>query len=198
MYSMTLIGTYNMRRNDENGGADLDHGEQLVNSIPVEIPSPQTNADDRTPLPQERTQAEGSSLDRAPAKEDKLAALDQIARDMTLLATLVTRRRHAKSENAGDQDQAPPFDASSDPEELAFAPIGIASRDGDELQFIASIGQAIEYLTRQWPIRSGDAFEEALQACIDGVKGRASPEQVRSAFLKAADAVSIRVVISGD
>ncbi|MDK4701859.1 MULTISPECIES: DUF982 domain-containing protein [unclassified Rhizobium] len=187
-----------MGRNDKNGGADLDHGEQLVNSIPVEVPSRQTNADYRLALPPERTQAEESSLGRAPAEEDKLAALDRIARDMTLLATLVTRRRHAKSESTEDQDQAPLSDASNDPEELAFAPIGIAPRDGDEIQFIGSISQAVEYLTTQWPIRSGDAFEEALQACIDGVKGRASPERVRSAFLKAAGAASIRVIPSGD
>lgn len=187
-----------MGRNDENGGADLDHGEQLVNSIPVEVPSPQNNTDDRLTLPPERTQAEEGSLGRPPAEEDKLAALDRVARDMTLLATLVTRRRHAKSENAEGQDQAPPFGVPNDAEELAFAPIGIAPRDGDEVQFIGSIAQATEYLTTQWPIRSGDAFEEALQACIDGIKGRVAPEQVRSAFLKAAVAAGIRLIPPGD
>lgn len=183
-----------MGRNDKSFGTDLDNGAQLVNSVPVDIFTPQTNVDSRLALPPEPPQAGEGDLDPAAAEGDKLAALDKIARDMTLLATLVTRRRHAKSENVADQDQTPPFDASDEPAELAFAPLGIAAQDGDEVQSINSIAQAIEYLTTKWPIRYGDAFEAALQACVDGVKGRVSPEEVRSVFLKAAGAVGMRVI----
>ncbi len=182
-----------MGRNDKSFGADLDNGAQFINSVPDDVFTPQTNVGSHLASPPEPQAGEGR-LNRAPAEKDKLTALDRIARDMTLLATLVTRRRHAKSENAADQDQSTSFDASDEPAELAFAPLGIAAQDGDEIHSINSIAQAIEYLTTKWPIRYGDAFEEALQACVDGVKGRVSPEQVRSAFLKAADAARMRVI----
>ncbi|MGY5777419.1 DUF982 domain-containing protein [Rhizobium sp. LEGMi135b] len=183
-----------MGRNDKSFGADLDNGAQLVNPVPVDVFTPPTNVDSRLALPPEPPQAGESDLGRAVAEGDKLAALDKIARDMTLLATLVTRRRNAKSENAVDQEQTPLSDASDEPAGLAFAPLGIAMQDGDEVQSINSIAQVVEYLTTKWPIRYGDAFEEALQACVDGVKGRVSPGQVRSAFLKAAGAAGIRVI----
>jgi hypothetical protein len=183
-----------MGRNDRSFGADLDNGAQLVNSVPVDVFTPQTNIDSRLALPPEPLQAGQSDPGRVVAEGDELVTLDKIARDMTLLATLVTRRRHAKSENAEDQDQTSSLDASDEPIGLVFAPLGIAMRDEDELQSIDSITQAVECLTTKWPIRYGDAFEEALQACVDGIKGRISPEQVRSAFLKAAGAAGMRVI----
>jgi hypothetical protein len=183
-----------MGRNDKSFGADLDNGARLVNSISVDVFTAQTNLDSRLALPPEPPQAGEGDRGQAADEGDKLAALDKIARDMTLLATLVTRRRHTKSENTDDEDPTPSFEALDEPVGSAFAPLGIAMQDGDEVQSINSIAQAVEYLTTKWPIRYGDAFEEALQACIDGVKGRASPEQVRSAFLKAAGAAGIRVI----
>lgn len=182
-----------MGRNDKSFGADLDNGAQLVNSVP-DVFTPQTNVDSRLGSPPELPQAGEGDPGRVVAEEEKLAALDKIARDMTLLATLVTRRRHVKSENADDQDEATSLDALDEPIGLAFAPLEITICDGDEIQSINSIAQAVDYLTAKWPIRYGDAFEEALQACVDCVKGRVSPEQVRSALLKAAAAAGIRVV----
>ncbi|MGY5801092.1 DUF982 domain-containing protein [Rhizobium sp. LEGMi12c] len=182
-----------MGRNDKSFGADLDSGAQLANSVPVDVFTPQTNIDSRLALPPE-PQAEESDPGQVVAEGDELVALDKIARDMTLLATLVTRRRHAKSENAEDQDQTSSLDALDEPIGLAFAPLGIAMQDEDEVQSIDSIAQAVECLTTKWPVRYGDAFEEALQACVDGIKGRVSPEQVRSAFLKAASAAGMRVI----
>jgi len=185
-----------MGRNDKNFGTDLDRSAQLVGLISLKVPTSSANADGRRALAQEPPRTNEGDPGHDATEEDEVAALDKIARDMALLATLVMRRRQAKSENTGAQDEEPPFDApdGDGSSGFAFAPIGIALQDESELQFVDSIEQAVECLTTKWPIRYGDAYEAALQACIDGVKGRVSPDQVRSAFVNAADAAGIRVI----
>ncbi|MFK0164178.1 DUF982 domain-containing protein [Rhizobium sp. NPDC090279] len=183
-----------MGQNDKSFGADPDSGVQLLGSIPLEVPNPSTNADRRMALPPESPEASESDPGCSATEAGTVLAPDEIARDMGLLAKLVTWRRRAKSETANGQDQGLPADPSNDAGGLVFAAVGIALQDEDEVQIVGSVAQAVEYLTTKWPIRYGDAFEEALQACIDGVKGRASPEQVRSAFVNAAVAAGLRVI----
>ncbi|TXI01410.1 MAG: DUF982 domain-containing protein [Rhizobium sp.] len=114
---------------------------------------------------------------------------------MTLLARLVKKRRDAKSEAArGHRRVDACAEEPEGPRDLNFAPVKIALSDEGEVQIVTSVSQIVEYLTMQWPVPYGDAFEEALQACIDGVQGRISPQQVRSAFTKAAKAAGLRIV----
>lgn len=182
-----------MGRNDKSFGVDLDNDAQLLSLIPAGTSSPPATMEKPLALPAESRQADERDPSQAAATEHSISALEKVARDMTLLATLVTRRRHAKSEAGDYKNQALPSDNVGDLSELAFQPVGIAPREGDEFQIVDSVAGAVEYLTAKWPICCGDAFEEALQACVDGIKGRVSPEQVRSAFINAADAAGIRV-----
>jgi hypothetical protein len=183
-----------MGQNDKGLGAGLDSGAQLLSLIPVEISNPLTNADSRSAMPsQQSPEANASNLDRNAAEVGEVSPLDKIARDMTLLAELVTRRRQAKPESSSDPDQELPSEAPDCSETLGFEPLGIAFCDEAEVQTVDSVAQAIECLTTKWPMRHGDAFEEALQACVDGIKGRVSPEHVRSALVKVAEAAGMRI-----
>lgn len=76
----------------------------------------------------------------------------------------------------------------------AFTPVRINLQIGDEYHIIDTVKKATECLTESWPVRSGEAYEEALQACIDGMKDRIAPEQVRQALIKAARGAGIGIV----
>lgn len=182
-----------MGQNDKGLGAGLDSGAQLLSVIPVEISNPLTNADSRSAMPsQPPPEANASNLDRNAAEVGEVSPFDKIARDMTLLAELVTRRQ-VKQESSNHPDRELPSEAPDDSETLGFEPLRIAFCDEGEVQTVASVAQAIECLTTKWPTRYGNAFEEALQACVDGIKGRVSPELVRSALVKVAEAAGMRI-----
>lgn len=73
-----------------------------------------------------------------------------------------------------------------------FQPLRFEKDDGGHV-LIDSVEAAIQYVTDSWPVRNGKAFEEALQACIDGMAGRISPDQVRQALYKAAKEAGIHI-----
>ncbi len=152
-----------MGRNGKNFGAGPDVGGRFVRSNPSRTPSPAPKADD-------------------------------IARDMTLLSKLVMKRRYAGIERTAVQDRQDfSGENSGNLRNLAFEPIEISLDDDGEVQIVDSVTRAVECLTTQWPVRYGEAFEDALHICIDGIAGRASPQQVRSAFIAAAKAAGILV-----
>lgn len=76
-----------------------------------------------------------------------------------------------------------------------FAPVQIAIRASGGYLVVDTIEKAIECLTELWPGRKGEAFEEALQACIDGINHRIPPEDVRQAFINAANEAGIRILL---
>jgi hypothetical protein len=75
-----------------------------------------------------------------------------------------------------------------------FEPLKISNEDGGEELVISTVEGAIRYVTNLWPIRNGEAYEEVLQACIDGMNDRISPAEVRETLLRAARAAGVRVV----
>ncbi len=182
-----------MRRNDKSVGADLDNDAQLLSLIPTDTSSNPATIDKPAALQAEHPKADESDPVRGAAVGYNVSVLDKVASDMTLLATLVTRRRHAKSDTPDYKNHALPSDDVSELSELTFQPVGIAFQEVGEFQIVDSVVGAVEYLTAKWPIRYGDAFEEALQTCVDGINGRVSPEQVRLAFIHAANAAGLRV-----
>lgn len=76
-----------------------------------------------------------------------------------------------------------------------FAPVQIEIHSGSGYHLVDTIEKAIECLTDQWHGLKGEAFEAALQACIDGINHRVSPEEVRQAFIKAANEAGIRIIL---
>ncbi|WP_245432601.1 MULTISPECIES: DUF982 domain-containing protein [unclassified Rhizobium] len=178
-----------MGQNDKTSDVELNVDTQLIGLAPPEVSSPSTNMDGRAALPHEPHEEDDGNLGRA----GEVTMSGEIARDMSLLSRLVMWRRNAKSVNADDQDQTPQPEASIDRAALDFVPIGISLQGDEQVRIVNSVAQAIECLTTEWPVRYGDAFEEALQACIDSVKGKTSPEQVRVALVNAAKAAGMRV-----
>ncbi|AYG69591.1 DUF982 domain-containing protein (plasmid) [Rhizobium sp. CCGE531] len=115
---------------------------------------------------------------------------------MKLLTKLVLKRRCAGAERPAVQDRQDFSGENSDNlRNLVFEPVKISLDDDGEVQVVDSVMRAVECLTTQWPVHYGEAFEQALQTCIDGVTGRASPPQVRSAFITAAKAAGILVTL---
>lgn len=163
-----------MRRNSKVVGVDAANGEQIASFVPTE--NPRAPAD-----------VEGGMIASAEPYP--------VARDMTLLADVVVRRRSAIEQDATDRSRgpSPDRDCSSSEEASMFMPVAIKLGRRDEVHIVASIEGAIECLTTRWPVAHGVAFEGALQACIDEIKGRASPMQVRLALVRAADVAGILV-----
>jgi hypothetical protein len=111
---------------------------------------------------------------------------------MTLLADMVIRRRAAGRGDLDARDWQGSFAVdSNDASDPQFPPVRIVLHGEDEVHVVDSIERAVECLTTLWPVHNGEAFEKALETCIDGIKGRASPMQVRSAFVHAADTAGI-------
>lgn len=181
-----------MRQNNKSSGAEPAIGEQLVNFAPRETSDISAHADDSLIMSQEPPRA-GDGVAHGVLIEDvKVDEQDEIARDMTLLADVVIRRRAAGRVGRSAQDWRDSLVAdSSDTKGPAFPPVSIALRGENEVHVVDTIERAIECLTTLWPVRNGEAFEGALQSCIDGIKGRVSPQQVRSAFVHAADTAGI-------
>lgn len=76
-----------------------------------------------------------------------------------------------------------------------FAPVQIAIRASGGYLVVDTVEKAIECLTELWPGRKGEAFEEAVQACIDGINHRIASDDVRKAFINAANEAGIRVLL---
>jgi hypothetical protein len=76
-----------------------------------------------------------------------------------------------------------------------FEPVQIEIHSGSGYRVVDTIAKAIECLTDQWHGLKGEAFEAALQACIDGINHRISPEEVRQAFIKAVNEAGIRIIL---
>lgn len=116
----------------------------------------------------------------------------EAARDMTLLAAMVMRQR---STAGGDLSGLTVFAANSYGSQIPLLqPIKMAINGDDEIHAVDSIEGAIAFLTTQWPVQHGEAFEAALESCIDGIKGRVLPKDVRLAFVDAVEKAGILIL----
>lgn len=184
-----------MRRNNKSFVVGSALGEQLADLAPFETSNAPTRIDGSLIASQDLPRTISGGVGSMVAGDVKADEPNEIARDMTLLADVVARRRSAGRSEINAQDLPDFFAADpSDRKDPAFTPIRMTMHGEDKVHVVDSIESAIECLTTLWPVRNGDAFEEALQTCIDGIKGRASPQQVRLAFVNAADEVGILIL----
>jgi len=120
-------------------------------------------------------------------KDTGIAASDNgatIEKKIEKIGRVTAKRFREMLENDAD---------SADANLTGFAPVQIAIRSGDGYLVVDSIEKAVECLTDLWLARKGQAFEEALQACIDGINHRVSSENVRKAFINAANEAGISI-----
>ncbi len=76
-----------------------------------------------------------------------------------------------------------------------FAPLKIAIPLSCEHYLVNCIEDAVTLLTGDfWPRRYGPDYEEALMACIDGLRERVPPWQVRQALIRAAVDAGLDIV----
>ena len=185
-----------MRQNNKSFRAGPTSGEQFVKLIPFDVSNPSIRSNGSLMISPEPPKASDGGLSDAVAEDDKAVDLNKTIRDMTLLANAVIRRRDTKVAGLNSQDFrdifAPDPNASKD---STFSPIKMEIPAKDDVLVVDTIERAIECLTMLWPVRNGQAYEEALQSCIDGIKSRVSPQQVRVSLAAAANEAGIRIIL---
>ncbi len=72
-----------------------------------------------------------------------------------------------------------------------FQTVTLVMDDAGEYRQITSVHDAAETLLKHWPVDDGEWYLTAVQACLDALKGRISPELAREALIKAADEAGI-------
>ncbi|MGK6317702.1 DUF982 domain-containing protein [Neorhizobium sp. DT-125] len=75
-----------------------------------------------------------------------------------------------------------------------FGPVGLAMHETGRYIVLHSVEEAAEELLKHWPTDDGEAYFEAIKTCFDGMHGKATPEQVRRALIRAAIEANIMVV----
>ena len=184
-----------MRQNNKSFRAGPAIGEQLDNLVPFDTPNPPVSLNGSLMMSQEPPKASDAGLGGVVVEDDKAADPNETIRDMTLLANAVIRRRGAKVDDLGSRAFRDSFAADpNDSKDSAFPPIRMEMPTEDDVLVVDTIERAIECLTTLWPVRYGQAYEDALQSCIDGMKGRASPQQVRVSVIAAANEAGIRII----
>jgi hypothetical protein len=181
-----------MRQNNKSLRADTDIGGTFTNSIPAEVS-------------QSVIQPHHSL---APSTDPLLGGMERIIADAIAASVDRNEVTHVTKQLAGERSienigrvtakryrEMLEIGSSAAGADLpGFAPIRIAIRSGDGYFVVDTVEKAVEYLTSFWSSSKGEAFEEALQACIDGINHRVSPEDVRRAFIDAAHEAGIRVL----
>jgi hypothetical protein len=77
----------------------------------------------------------------------------------------------------------------------AFAPLRIAVHGVGAYRVVSTVREASECLMDHWPVKhEGAAFEAALQACLDAMEDKATPDAVRQAMIRAAGEAGISVI----
>ncbi|MEZ2218759.1 DUF982 domain-containing protein [Rhizobium sp. RCC_161_2] len=179
-----------MRQNNKSFRADIDLGGTFTDSIPFDISQSAIQiqpclATAKDPLLGGSEEFPGD-VEFATSDRDDVARGTTIERKIEKIGRLTAKRFREMVEIATD-----PADINFP----GFAPVQIAIRSGGGYLVVDTIEKTIECLTDFWSGPKGDAFEAALQACIDGINHRASPEEVRQALINAASEAGIRVLL---
>lgn len=75
-----------------------------------------------------------------------------------------------------------------------FRPVGLASVGLGHYVVINSVWDAARTLLHDWPVDDGEEYFEAVKFCLDAIIGDLSPENVRAAFIRAAQEAGITVI----
>jgi N-methylhydantoinase A/oxoprolinase/acetone carboxylase beta subunit len=179
-----------MRQNNKSLRADIDLGGTFTDSISLDIsrsaihiqPSLATSKDPLLGDLEELIE----SIGIATSGRNDVARGTTIERKIEKIGRVTAKRFREMLESGND-----PADANLP----GFTPVQIEIRSSGGYIVVDTVEKAIECLTERWPNLKGEAFEAALQACIDGINHRVSPEDVRQAFVNAANEAGIRILL---
>ncbi|MBB3441251.1 DUF982 domain-containing protein [Sinorhizobium sp. B11] len=73
----------------------------------------------------------------------------------------------------------------------SFDPVILVFKDGNRRLIVRTVGEAANALMREWPSDDGEEFLAAVKACLDVMTGRADPDQLRGAIIRAADEAGV-------
>lgn len=76
---------------------------------------------------------------------------------------------------------------------LPFDHVTVQSGGQGRVKTLGSIGEAIEFLTHDWPVDKGRKFNTAMRVCVDALDGKQSGEAASLAFIEAADDAGIYI-----
>ena len=76
----------------------------------------------------------------------------------------------------------------------AFDPVILVFKDGSKRVIVRTVGEAANALMRDWPSDDGDEFLAAVKACMDVMIGKAEPEHLRQAIIRAADEAGVTAI----
>jgi hypothetical protein len=169
--------------------ADIDLGGTFTDSIPLDISQSSIHmqpclATTKDPLPGGADEFVEDARIATSGRND-VARGTQVERKIEKIDQVAAKRFREMFEIGSD-----PADANLP----GFAPIQIEIQSTDGFFVVDTIEKAVACLTGHWPGIKGEAFEAALQACIDGINHRISPEEIRQAFIKAANEAGIRII----
>lgn len=178
-----------MWQNNKSLRADIDLGGTFTDSIPVDISQSAAHmqaclATTKDPLLGGSDKFVGDARIATSGGND-VALGAGIEKKIEKLGRVTAKRFREMLENGNDPA------AANLP---GFAPVQIEILGGGYV-VVDTVEKAVECLTDQWHGLKGDAFEAALQACIDGINHRVSPEEVRQAFIKAVSDAGIRIIL---
>ena len=74
-------------------------------------------------------------------------------------------------------------------------PVVLENADAEVFVIVRSSVEAAAYLLQFWPRRHGSAFFKAIRLCADALDGDAEDDEVRNAFLEAAQEAKIAITV---
>ncbi|WP_080761175.1 DUF982 domain-containing protein [Rhizobium rhizogenes] len=176
-----------MRQNNKSLRADLDIGGTFRDSIPLDVSQFAIHTQPCLAMSKDPLFGGLEDAGTATSDRDNVAHGATIEKKIEKIGRVTAKRFREMLENGVD---------SADGSLPGFAPVQIAIRSGGGYLVVDNVEKAVGCLTDLWPARSkGQAFEEALQACIDGINHRVSSESVRQAFINAANEAGIRILL---
>ncbi|MBB3656543.1 hypothetical protein FHX15_001771 [Rhizobium sp. BK650] len=77
----------------------------------------------------------------------------------------------------------------------SFDPVILLFDDGDKRVVVRTVGEAANALMKDFPSDDGEEFLSAVKACLDVMTGKAEPDQLRAAIIRAADEAGVTALV---
>ncbi|MBA5802125.1 DUF982 domain-containing protein [Rhizobium changzhiense] len=77
---------------------------------------------------------------------------------------------------------------------IEFAPVILMFKNPDRVFCVRTAMGAANALINEFPTDDGEEFLLAIKLCVDVVEGKADPEQLRAAIIRAADEAGVTAI----
>ncbi|WP_019280055.1 DUF982 domain-containing protein [Rhizobium grahamii] len=75
-----------------------------------------------------------------------------------------------------------------------FAPLMLVMGAPQKYRLISTLGDVAEALIGIWPSDDGEEYVVAVRICLEAIHGKLSPNEARSALIRAAEEAGIPVI----